>query len=103
MGSLILQVAFQILLAGLYRHCKQYDANSPNFMKRKHPGFQDLNDSLEVTFQDLRESGVAAMIKHAAVVSSEEEDTLSFKSYWRSQPYTSSESCILLCWEDLLS
>ena len=35
-------------LAGLYRHCCEYDAiaNCPNFMNRKSPAFKDLDGAL---------------------------------------------------------
>ena len=66
------------LLAGLYRHCKEHDANCTNFMNRKDPAFWDLNGALQVRYRSLCESGVGAEVKHAVEVSSEEEDTLGF-------------------------
>ena len=45
-------------------------------MSRKDPGFQDLNGALQVRYRELRQFGVEVVIKHVAVVSSEEEDTL---------------------------
>ena len=73
------------LLPGLYQHCKEHDANYPRLINRKDPAFQDLNGMLQVRYQSLRDSGVGAVldiingavVKHAVVVSSEEEeDTL---------------------------
>ena len=53
------------LLAGLYRHCKEHDANCLNFMNRKDPVFQDLNGALQVRHQSLHKLGVGAVVKHA--------------------------------------
>ena len=64
------------LLAGLYRHCREYNADCPNFMNRKDPAFRDLNGTFQVRYRELRESGVGAVVKHAAVVTPEEEDAL---------------------------
>lgn len=64
------------LLAGLYRECRKYDRNCPNFMNRKDPMFKELSGALQVRYRELREAGVGAVVKHAAVVSSEEEDAL---------------------------
>ena len=36
------------LLAGLYRECRKYDPNCPNFMNRKDPTFKELNGALQV-------------------------------------------------------
>ena len=64
------------LLAGLYRHCREYDAACPNFMNRKDPVFKELNGAIEVRSRELREAGVGAMVKHAAVISEQEEHAL---------------------------
>ena len=66
------------LLAGLYRHCGEHDANCPNFMNRKDPAYKDLNCALQVWCHKLHvcKSGVRAVVKHATVVSPDEEDTL---------------------------
>ena len=48
------------LLAGLYRECRKYDPNCPNFMNRKDPTFKELNGALQVRYRELREGGVGA-------------------------------------------
>ena len=42
----------------------------------KDPAFKELTGALEVTYRDLRQQGVGAVVKHAAVFSPEEEDQL---------------------------
>ena len=64
------------LLAGLYRECRKYDPNCPNFMNRKDPTFKELNGALQVRYRELHEGGVGAVVKHAAVVSPDEEQAL---------------------------
>lgn len=76
MDSSILPPIISNLLAGLYRECRKYDRNCPNFMNRKDPMFKELSGALQVRYRELREAGVGAVVKHAAVVSSEEEDAL---------------------------
>ena len=63
------------LLAGLYRECRKYDPNCPNFMNRKAT-FKELNGALQVRYRELRKAGVGAVVKHAAVVSPDEEQAL---------------------------
>ncbi len=64
------------LLAGLYRNCKQYDRNCLNFMNRKDSQFREITGALQVRYRELRESGVGAVVKHAAVVTPDEENAL---------------------------
>ena len=45
-------------------------------MNRKDPTFKELNGALQVRYRELREGGVGAVVKHAAVVSPDEEQTL---------------------------
>ena len=64
------------LLSGLYRYSRQCDPNCPNFMNRKDPNFQELNNTLQVRFRELQQSGVGTVTKHAPVVTVDEEDLL---------------------------
>ena len=64
------------LVAGLYRHCRESDAACPNFMNRKDPAFKELNGAIQVRSRELREVGVGAVVKHASVISAEEENAL---------------------------
>ena len=64
------------VLAGLYCHHWEYEANCPKFMNRKDPAFKDLNGALQVRYCELCESGVGTVVKHAVVVTLHEEDIL---------------------------
>ena len=64
------------LLAGLNRHCQECDTVCPNFMNRKDPRFKELNGAIQVRSRELRESGVGAVVKHAAVITEQEEHML---------------------------
>ena len=64
------------VLAGLYRHAKTVVPNCPNFMNRKDTSFRELTGAIQVRFRELREQGVGAVAKHAAIVSESEEDAL---------------------------
>lgn len=64
------------LLAGLYRYSKDCDRNCPNFMNRKDATFKELTGALEVKCRELRQEGVGAVVKHAAVFTPAEENAL---------------------------
>ena len=67
------------ILSGLYRFsktCVPKGMVCPNFMNRKDPLFRDLTGAIQVRYRELRESGVGAMVRHAPVVTVEEEDRL---------------------------
>ena len=66
------------ILAGLYRYsksCIPMGSTCPNFMNRRDR-FRELTGALQVISRELREQGVGAIVKHAAVVSPDEEDGL---------------------------
>ena len=42
-------------------------------MDRRDHNFEDLNGALKSVFRKLREAGVGAVVKHAAVVTPEED------------------------------
>ena len=64
------------LLAGLYRYSKQCDPRCPNFMDKKNPEFRELSCAQQVKFRELRKQGVGTVVKHAPVITPEEEDKL---------------------------
>ena len=64
------------ILAGLYRHDKTIVPDFPNLMIRKDASFRELTGAIQVRFRELRQQGVGAMVKHAAIVSESEEDAL---------------------------
>lgn len=45
-------------------------------MSRKDPAFCDLTGTLQVRYRELRMDGVGAVVKHASIVTPEEEDML---------------------------
>lgn len=63
------------MLAGLYCHCRNHDSDRSNFMDRKNSQFKDLNGALTNKFRELCQ-GVGSMVKHAAIIMQNEEDTL---------------------------
>ena len=73
------------ILAGLYHHAKAIMHDFPNFMNRKDRSFRELTGALQVRFRKLREEGVGAVVKHAAVVTEDEEDMYLVEvwCYWR--------------------
>ena len=46
------------------------------FLSRKDPAFCDLTGALQVRYRELRMDGVGAVVKHAAIVTPEEENKL---------------------------
>lgn len=64
------------LLAGLWRYVRDNcgpECCNINFMDRKDRRFDKLNGAIQTVFRRLREEGVGANVKHAAVISPEEE------------------------------
>ena len=68
------------VLAGIYRYCKSFVPDCPNFMDRKNHRFRDVTGALQVRYRQLRKEGVGTVVKRAAVVTAEEEDAL-----WKSK------------------
>lgn len=64
------------LLAGLYRYSKQCDPRCPNFMDKNNHAFRDLIGAQQVKFRELQQQGVGTVVKHAPVITQEEEDRL---------------------------
>ncbi len=64
------------ILAGLYRYSKERVRTCPNFMNRKDPSFRELTGAIQVRYRELREKGIGAVVKHASIVSADEEDAL---------------------------
>lgn len=75
-GSLTPPTTISNLLAGLFRYCKKHDPRCPNFMNRKDPRFSELTGTIQVKYRELREAGIGADVKHASVVTPDEEDIL---------------------------
>ena len=67
------------LYHSLYRYAKSKVPSSEvvrNLMDEKNAAFQDIREALQACFRILRKAGVAASVKHATIVSEEEEDLL---------------------------
>ena len=67
------------ILAGLYRYsrsCLPTGVECPNFMNRKDACFRDLTGAVQVRYRELRTAGVGAVVKHAPVITPEEENML---------------------------
>ena len=64
------------LLGGLSRRSKKFDPSAPNFMDKKNSTFKELYGALQVRYRELRVAGVGANVKHAPIVTKEEEDML---------------------------
>ena len=56
--------------------CSSKSPECPNFLNRKDCRFDRLNGALQTVFKALRDDGVGATIKHAAVISADEEELL---------------------------
>ena len=67
------------ILSALYcfsKSCVPTGVVCPNFMNRKDPCFRDLTGAIQVRYRELRTEGVGAVVKHAPIVTPEEENTL---------------------------
>ena len=45
-------------------------------MNKKDPSFKELNNALQVRYRELRQSGIGAIVKHAPLITEEEESAL---------------------------
>lgn len=73
------------LLSGLYCFTKfsvPTGVISSNFMDRKEPRFRDLTATIQVRYRELRTEGVGAIVKHAAIVTPEEESLCGSLKVW---------------------
>ncbi len=66
------------LFAGLLRHARCKRRDCLNFLK-SNSRFKELRGACDSVPRQLRESGVGADVKHAAVISSSEEQQLCWK------------------------
>ena len=64
------------LLCGLLRHARSIWKECPNFLDRQNSTFVELRGTCNRLSRELRQAGIAATVKHAAVISAEEEDKL---------------------------
>ena len=64
------------LLTGILRHMRTVDPECPNFLDEKDYRFQKLRAALDNLGWQVRNDGIGAEVKHASIVTSEEEDAL---------------------------
>ena len=64
------------LLCGLLRQMREINPNCPNFLDKKDVRFQQLHCSLDVHFKKLHSTGIGRQIKHAEVISKQDENRL---------------------------
>ena len=65
-----------LLLAGLLRYGRSKSKLCPNFMDKSDCCFSKLSGVCESVSRQLRKDGVGASVKHAAIITPEEEDIL---------------------------
>ena len=65
-----------LLLAGLLRYGRSKSKLCPNFMDKSDPRFAELSGVCESVSRQLRKDGVGASVKHASIVTPEEETLL---------------------------
>ena len=63
------------LLASLLRHMRTANPNTPNFMD-KNTHFQGLHGTLDNVFRKLHENGIGRKVKHAEIITKDEENQL---------------------------
>ena len=64
------------LLCGVNRFMRSVDAHAPNVIDQKNPDFKELHCTMDSIFRSLRVEGVGVQVKHASVITREEENLL---------------------------
>ena len=64
------------LLCGLIRYFRANNPHSPNFLDKKDARFRHLHSTLDSLFHKLHADGVGRQVKHAEVLTKEDEDKL---------------------------
>ena len=75
-GSRYPTSTLNLLLQGLKRYMMQVNPSTPNFLDDKDPAFCGLRGTRDTVSRKLRSEGVGSTVKHAAVISHEEESAL---------------------------
>ena len=65
-----------LLLAGLLRYGRSKSKLCPNFMDKSDVRFSELSGVCETVSRQLRKEGVGASVKHASIITPEEENLL---------------------------
>lgn len=61
------------LLCGILRHMRQINDSCPNFMDKQDLRFKQLHNTLDSLFHKLHSEGVGVHVKHAEVITADEE------------------------------
>ena len=93
-GSKYPPSSLHCLLAGLLRHMRSIDPACPNILDTSDVRFRDLHSTIDATFRKLREDGVGAEVKHASVITKQEENLLWEKGVLGTKSLA--EICVLL-------
>ena len=64
------------LLSGLLRYCRSCHPTCPNFLDPKDARFKKLQGTMDTRFRKLRQEGIGAEVKHASIISTDEENML---------------------------
>ena len=92
------------LLCGLLRHMRVINPGSPNFLDKKDCRFKDLQGTMDAHFHHLHSTGIGREIKHARVLTKDDEDKL-----WRTgvmgtkTPKALQKCCFLHSWKNVQS
>ena len=65
-----------LLLCGLLRHMRNVNPGCPNFLDKKDSRFKKLHGTLDSHFHNLHSTGLGREVKHAHVLTKEDEDKL---------------------------
>ena len=84
------------LLSGLLRHMREMNVNCPNFLEKSDSNFKDLHRTLDSLFHQLHSDGIGRQVKHAKVLSSEDERKLWDAGVMGTKNPKSSPKCSLL-------
>ena len=64
------------LLSGVLRYMRSCSCDTPNVLDRRDTRFKSIQGACEVVFRELRKEGIGTSVRHAAVITMEEEDQL---------------------------
>ena len=64
------------LLCGLLRHMRDINPGCPNFLDKKDSRFKALHGTMDAHFHYLHSSGVGRVVKHARVLTKDDEEKL---------------------------
>ena len=66
------------MLSGILRYMHSVDPVCPNFLDKKDHHFKELHAAVDNLGRQLRSTGIGAEVKHASMITADEEEALSF-------------------------